>query len=570
MKLTFVLSTLVASSLIGSVADPADNTEKTLAGKSVPLNEPGFCVASDGAVWACRGDFGLERFDGEAWRDTNTFIPVGQLALDTDVQMRLTPFSLVPAQNGWVLTYIGHRVSDLHVEHGMLLNHLFYPVFMLLNGQSGGGAPNFEVWMASSRERFLEAFSQPLNNRAWFTSNTKVARKDRSGRVTIGAKALIRPGIVVDKHKNIWGSAGWTAAVFTKKGAMAVNAPADGTKPPPVQVPQALLNLGVTPEGMRRPVSLSLPGDGEYVFLRLEDGDTYFVRLTTKGELDFQNGPKLSTVIAPYDQWPLRDTLGGLWLIVDSGRHQAQRFGHVAPPTATLVRRVTGPDTGEDFKDKGIPRVVDAAGCVWLVPYPEGNQDVATVWTPGGKTFTVKLPRRASKDFVVAGERGHVFVQTTGGLQEFVANDPETPSEYVPATLYHLDGLDGANVLDMQYSSLGYLAVVEQKQGADGGGTMHLFPLGPTQTVRKLTPRAVAANPDKLKPGTTAKKRPLSPPAAPAELRTWQDTTGQFTIKAKLLRASAGTVTLRKEDGSTIKVPLEKLSDEDQEYIRNR
>jgi hypothetical protein len=34
--------------------------------------------------------------------------------------------------------------------------------------------------------------------------------------------------------------------------------------------------------------------------------------------------------------------------------------------------------------------------------------------------------------------------------------------------------------------------------------------------------------------------------------------------------ATAGIAKLRKTDGSTINVPMDKLSDEDQKYIRNR
>ena len=576
MKVALVQLTLVVSSLIGSGTDAAaPDSKKSLAGNSVPLRGPGFCIASDGGIWACRGDFGLERFDGEAWRDTNTFKRGGQLALDTDVKFRLTSYSLVPAQNGWVLTYVGHRVSDLQVESGMLLNHLFYPIFMMMNGQIGGGSPNFELWMASSRERFLEAFSQPPTNRAWFTQQAQIARKDKSGRVTIGAKALIRPGVVVDKKKNIWVTAGFTGAVFTKKAGISLQVPPDDTKPARSPEPKAEIDFcHLDGPGPRCPMSVSLAGDGEYVLLCLEDGNTYFASLTPKGEVDFQKGPKLSAYNSEhFEQWPLRDAQGGLWLTIDCGLHTTAVLGTYPPPSAAIVRRMSGPGKGEDFKGMGIPRIVDASGCVWLVPLGDCKKDVPSFWAPSGKTFPVKIPRRANTEFFVAGEKGHVFIETADGLQEFVANDPDAPTEYVPATLYHLEGLDGENVLDIQYSSLGYLAVVGRKKDCfgDGGCAMHLYPIGPTQSVRKVAPRAVAVDSSESKPAATTAKKKAPPVAArPVDVRTWQDATGQFSLKASFLRFGAGVVTLRKEDGSTLKVPMEKLSEEDQEYIRKR
>jgi len=52
------------------------------------------------------------------------------------------------------------------------------------------------------------------------------------------------------------------------------------------------------------------------------------------------------------------------------------------------------------------------------------------------------------------------------------------------------------------------------------------------------------------------------------ELRTWTDSSGQFQIKARLLGAKDGSVRLRREDGQTLTVALEKLSEEDREFVR--
>ncbi|MEK6248628.1 MAG: SHD1 domain-containing protein [Planctomycetales bacterium] len=49
--------------------------------------------------------------------------------------------------------------------------------------------------------------------------------------------------------------------------------------------------------------------------------------------------------------------------------------------------------------------------------------------------------------------------------------------------------------------------------------------------------------------------------------RTWQDGTGKFSIDAMFVVLRDGKVHLRKSGGEIVKVPLEKLSKEDQEYV---
>lgn len=55
---------------------------------------------------------------------------------------------------------------------------------------------------------------------------------------------------------------------------------------------------------------------------------------------------------------------------------------------------------------------------------------------------------------------------------------------------------------------------------------------------------------------------------AGSEWRTWKDTSGKFQIEAMLVEATATEVVLKKRDGSTIKVPLLRLSTSDREFLR--
>ena len=53
-------------------------------------------------------------------------------------------------------------------------------------------------------------------------------------------------------------------------------------------------------------------------------------------------------------------------------------------------------------------------------------------------------------------------------------------------------------------------------------------------------------------------------------MRTWRDSSGKFEIEATLVSFKGQTVTLKKKDGSTIRVLLKKLSDEDQKFIQDQ
>ena len=50
--------------------------------------------------------------------------------------------------------------------------------------------------------------------------------------------------------------------------------------------------------------------------------------------------------------------------------------------------------------------------------------------------------------------------------------------------------------------------------------------------------------------------------------RQWTDTTGRFSVEAELVRVHEGKVYLKKTDGKVIGVPIEKLSEADQRFLR--
>lgn len=76
-------------------------------------------------------------------------------------------------------------------------------------------------------------------------------------------------------------------------------------------------------------------------------------------------------------------------------------------------------------------------------------------------------------------------------------------------------------------------------------------------------------------PAETDNRPKVASQAAPAEdatkvLRTWRSADGRFSVEARLTGVLGGVAYLKKADGTTIKVPCEKLSAEDRAFLEGR
>lgn len=79
--------------------------------------------------------------------------------------------------------------------------------------------------------------------------------------------------------------------------------------------------------------------------------------------------------------------------------------------------------------------------------------------------------------------------------------------------------------------------------------------------------------PKAVSPVTKRQPQPQPPGFAETtaeQVRTWTAKTGDYTLRATLIDCQDGKVELRKEGGTTILVPLEKLCRPDQVYVRQR
>jgi len=80
---------------------------------------------------------------------------------------------------------------------------------------------------------------------------------------------------------------------------------------------------------------------------------------------------------------------------------------------------------------------------------------------------------------------------------------------------------------------------------------------------------APAADPKVTKNDADSRSESPMQRAESNPFRTWTDKSGRFKIEARFIQEALGTVTLEKGDGKRIEVPFDKLSAEDERYIRS-
>ncbi len=108
------------------------------------------------------------------------------------------------------------------------------------------------------------------------------------------------------------------------------------------------------------------------------------------------------------------------------------------------------------------------------------------------------------------------------------------------------------------------LALVASK----GGKTAAIEALGRVATRFPDTPAATLAQ-EKIASLSGAGDTPAAT-AALDKFRTWTDVSGTFQVEAELIEATAAEVKLKlKKDGKTVTVPVEKLSEQDREFLKS-
>ena len=95
------------------------DTRPVLASEKAALSGA-YCITGDGRITSSCTP--LSSFDGESWRPCK--------GIDTShVGVPLDWYGLIPGQNGWVLTFMGVRTSEMKISHGVLSTPMSDPFF---------------------------------------------------------------------------------------------------------------------------------------------------------------------------------------------------------------------------------------------------------------------------------------------------------------------------------------------------------------------------------------------------------------------------------------------------------
>ncbi len=89
--------------------------------------------------------------------------------------------------------------------------------------------------------------------------------------------------------------------------------------------------------------------------------------------------------------------------------------------------------------------------------------------------------------------------------------------------------------------------------------------------IEMVTRRSIQLAPPELEQPAEPAVMPAAPvTAATSKNRTWTDSTGRFKVEAEYVSVADGNLTLRRTDGRTMTIPVEKLSKEDQAHLKER
>jgi len=156
------------------------------------------------------------------------------------------------------------------------------------------------------------------------------------------------------------------------------------------------------------------------------------------------------------------------------------------------------------------------------------------------------------------------------GIPWTICRDKDSPNSM--AEYYGITGIPQmilvgreGKVISLHARGPALATLVEKALGAQGDSA-HNPPAKPTEKKADAdSERAQAEKREVLK-----QKRQAELQANAPQPRAWTDVSGKFHVTATFRGMINNVVKLETEDGRTISVPLEKLSEEDQEYIRRR
>lgn len=209
---------------------------------------------------------------------------------------------------------------------------------------------------------------------------------------------------------------------------------------------------------------------------------------------------------------------------------------------------------------------------------------IATIEGPGIEQLPVlpfadQLPRKGESVFALGSPLGLSFTATVGVIS--ATRSAKELSEQLgggdyDGTWIQIDaalsaGNSGGPIIDKRgqvvaMSTLASHGAQNLNFGISGVDVRRMLEL-----VRTSSPKPLAETMEGLDSSSRAVAIASSvskSTVAATEIRTWTDRTGQFSVEAAAVQVLGDDVALRRRDGKTVRVPIEKLSDADQQFLR--
>ena len=204
-------------------------------------------------------------------------------------------------------------------------------------------------------------------------------------------------------------------------------------------------------------------GDGQKLFGRTAGGNTdnflTFFGEVKDGKLLFSQAPE--PMPDSLNSLGIRGQDGSFWAICNiwnANRTRDQKF---------VARNIVCLGSGgicEQIQDIGAPRLVDAAGNLWIQQYGSGYGKFK-LWHDGKWGVEFAFPGELDNTPLLSNHPGSVFAWSAEGLQQMIADGPEF-RDFRLGPLYSVDNLPG-EVQSLLYSKLGYAILLTKERGSD-------------------------------------------------------------------------------------------------------
>jgi hypothetical protein len=381
-----------------------------------PVQSPQFALTDDGAIWTIEREENLQPQPGGNWGGKLVRFD-GKDWQTLETQPSQVVQSMTPGKDGVLL------VQD--------------PAECILyRGEKAIATGDLVGLIEKNRDAFRKSFGPDAPRCASFDLNSRPSSQ-----------------VTADKAGNIW---------RLEEGGRLLVLVGDRWQ----LAHEALVAAG-SPAGT---VTYLMPlGDGQKIYA-VDRGGTpgrpgAFLGEVKDGKLSFYEAPKIG--FRGNEPLRVRDAEGNLW------SHGTLKIPQGESRQQIICLGTDGIREKIDFI--GTPKIVDAAGALWVEKNSGPNGSKYKLWRNGEWLQELAAPRVTRNLPLFSDRSGSVYAWTAEGLQQFAADPPEF-KPYRAGRLYSIDNLSG-EILTLAYGKQGFLVLLMQGGSDNSPWTLGLVKL---------------------------------------------------------------------------------------------